>query len=109
MIEMFIESYIKTGLTVSTKVHWLAHEVYPWIKQWGLKLGSLSEQDGESLHHHYLKYKNYNHIHGENYRCLSIQKWNRERLMPHPKVKSISLDDTEEKDLKELIEIFNSF
>jgi len=106
MIDMFNQSYVLTGLTVSTKVHWLCWEVFPWIEKWGLKLGFISEQDGESLHHHLERYKNYNPIHGENYKCLHLIKWNRERRNKHPNLRSRLIEEDEEKDLEQLIKQF---
>ena len=69
----------QTNLNMIHKMHWLCYHTFDWIQSEGLLLGSVSEQDGESLHHYFKKYDLYNHSH-HNAAILPMIAWNAPRM-----------------------------
>ena len=105
LIDLFKQAYEKTGISVTHKVHWLMFHVIDTMRFWKLKLGSLSEQDGESLHHFFELYKVYSSD-KENYFTGPIEKWNRERLGPNPKIRTKSKSDDKEFDIEQAVNAY---
>ena len=106
MMDLFKEAWQKTEMSVTHKVHYMIFHAIDTMRTWNLKLGSLSEQDGESLHHYFEEYRNYTSNHS-NHLSAPLEKWNRERLRKHPKkYASKRPDDPTEEDLVEIIEKF---
>ena len=105
LVDLFAKAYERTGISVTHKVHWLIFHVIDTMRYWKVKLGSLSEQDGESLHHFFERYRVYSSD-KENHFTGPIEKWNRERLNPNPKIKAKTKGEDDEFNIEQVVNAY---
>ena len=103
LFEFLKKSLEQTQLNMIHKLHWLCYHTIDWIKSEGLLLGTVSEQDGESLHHFFKRYDLYNSSHA-NAEILPLIAWNSPRMgcydpLPMRKPKNEESDSEDQEDL----------